>query len=120
MTAKEAVNWIINIMADVGKSEYRALWHYEQALMEIREMLETSAQPEPIKLHVDHALTEEEIKNLKHKIADSPIVLMPSAQPEMVKCKKCRYVYYDEEFGNYWCDRMSDPFRVEADGKWGK
>lgn len=41
-----------------------------------------SAQPEPIKLHVDHALTEEEIKNLKQKIADSSIVLMPSAQPE--------------------------------------
>ena len=48
MTAKEAVNWIINIMADIGKSEHRALWHYEQALMEIREMLETSAQPEII------------------------------------------------------------------------
>lgn len=44
MTAKEAVNWIINIMADIGKSEHRALWHYEQALMEIREMLEASAQ----------------------------------------------------------------------------
>ena len=40
------------------------------------------AQPEPIKLHIDHALTEDEIKNLKHKIADSPIVFMPSAQPE--------------------------------------
>lgn len=90
MTAKEAVNWIINIMADIGKSEYRALWHYEQALMEIREMLETSAQPEPIKLHVDHALTEEEIKNLKHKIADSPIVLMPSVQIEPLTDKEQR------------------------------
>ena len=47
---------------------------------------------------------------------------LPPAQPEMVKCKKCRYVYYDKEFGNYWCDRMSDSFKVEADGycKWGK
>lgn len=47
---------------------------------------------------------------------------LPSAQPEMVKCKKCRYVYYDEEFGNYWCNRMSDSFKVEADGycKWGE
>lgn len=39
-----------------------------------------SAEPEPIKLRVDHDLTEEEIKNLKQKIADSPIVLIPSAQ----------------------------------------
>ena len=46
MTNSEAVNWIINISADVGKAEHRDLWHYEQALSEIREMLE-SAQPEP-------------------------------------------------------------------------
>lgn len=41
---------------------------------------------------------------------------------EVVKCKKCRYVYYDTEFDNYWCNRMPDPFKVEADGycKWGK
>ena len=47
MTNGEAVNWIINISADIGKAEHRDLWHYEQALSEIREMLE-SAQPEPL------------------------------------------------------------------------
>lgn len=45
MTNSEAVNWLINISADIGKAEHRDLWHYEQALSEIREMLE-SAQPE--------------------------------------------------------------------------
>ena len=40
MTNDEAVNWIINISADIGKAEHRDLWHYEQALSEIREMLE--------------------------------------------------------------------------------
>lgn len=47
---------------------------------------------------------------------------LPSAQPEKVKCKKCRYVYYDKEFGNYWCNRKPDSFMVEEDGycKWGK
>lgn len=45
MTNGEAVNWLINISADIGKAEHRDLWHYEQALYEIREMLE-SAQPE--------------------------------------------------------------------------
>lgn len=44
MTNKEAVNWLINIMADIGKSEHSELWHYEQALMEIREMLEAEPQ----------------------------------------------------------------------------
>jgi len=45
MTNKEAVNWLINITADIGKSEHRDLWHYEQALSEIKEMLESS-EPE--------------------------------------------------------------------------
>ena len=44
MTNGEAVNWIINIMSDIGKAEHQELWHYEQALAEIREMLE-STQP---------------------------------------------------------------------------
>lgn len=41
MTNGEAVKWIINISADIGKAEHRDLWHYEQALYEIREMLES-------------------------------------------------------------------------------
>ena len=44
MTRGEAVIWLINITADIGKAEHRELWHYEQALMEIREMLEVSEQ----------------------------------------------------------------------------
>lgn len=40
MTNAEAVNWLINITADIGKAEHSDLWHYEQALSEIREMLE--------------------------------------------------------------------------------
>jgi len=47
MTNREAVNWLINLTADIGKAEHRSLWHYEQALYEIRDMLE-SAQPESL------------------------------------------------------------------------
>ena len=43
MTRNEAVNWLINVTADIGKIEHRDLWHYEQALSEIKEMLEESA-----------------------------------------------------------------------------
>ena len=55
-------------------------------------------------------------------LAKTYVEQLPSAQPEIARCKECRYVYYDEEFGNYWCDRMSGSFKVEADGycKWGK
>ena len=44
MTRGEAVNWLINITADIGKAEHRELWHYEQALSEIREMLESEPE----------------------------------------------------------------------------
>lgn len=44
MTKGEAVNWLINLMSDIGKIEHQELWHYEQALEEIREMLEEEAR----------------------------------------------------------------------------
>ena len=47
MTRGEAVNWLINIMSDIGKIEHQDLWHYEQALSEIREMLEDASAIEP-------------------------------------------------------------------------
>ena len=45
MDNREAVNWLINILEDIGKAEHSDLWHYEQALTEIKDMLK-SAQPE--------------------------------------------------------------------------
>lgn len=49
MNNAEAVNWLINITADIGKIEHQELWHYEQALSEIREMLENAPTIEPRK-----------------------------------------------------------------------
>ena len=51
MTKAEAVNWIINISADIGKIEHQDLWHYEQALDEIREMLEAKPERKAGKWH---------------------------------------------------------------------
>ena len=48
MTNKEAVNWIINLSADIGKSEHSELWHYEQALCEIKEILESAQEWIPV------------------------------------------------------------------------
>ena len=42
MDNREAVNWLINISADIGKAEHSDLWHYEQALTEIKDMLESA------------------------------------------------------------------------------
>ena len=50
-----------------------------------------SAQPEPIKISVDHAMTEEELKELKQKIADSPVVLLSPAQSDIIRCNACKH-----------------------------
>ena len=63
MTNGEAINWIINISADIGKAEHRDLWHYEQALSEIKEMLETS-QPEPCEDAVSRRRLLSDLKEL--------------------------------------------------------
>ena len=42
MNNREAVTWLINISADIGKAEHSDLWHYEQALTEIKDMLESA------------------------------------------------------------------------------
>lgn len=44
MTNGEAINWLINLASDIGKREHKDLWHYEQALSEIREMLESKSE----------------------------------------------------------------------------
>ena len=59
MTNGEAVNWLINISADIGKVEHRDLWHYEQALSEIREMLEYE-ESEPKWIPCSERLPEED------------------------------------------------------------
>lgn len=48
MNNREAVNWLNNILADIGKSEHNDLWHYEQALTEIKDMFEPT-RPEIIR-----------------------------------------------------------------------
>ena len=40
MTKGEACNWLRNLRADIGKIEHQELWHYEQALVEIMEMID--------------------------------------------------------------------------------
>lgn len=41
MTNKEAAIWLLNLRADIGKAQHSDLWHYEEALQEIQEILES-------------------------------------------------------------------------------
>ena len=75
MNNAEAVNWLINITADIGKIEHQDLWHYEQALSEIREMLEDTPtiEPEPKWIPCSERLPEEDgqyLITVKYKHVD--------------------------------------------------
>ncbi len=93
MDNREAVNWLINISADIGKAEHSDLWHYEQALTEIKDMLE-SAQLSQEGATTDTISTVSYIDLLKQMRKDGDMVpwegkdvfarirKLPSAQPE--------------------------------------
>lgn len=48
MTNKEAITWLNNLITSIGEPQHSELWHYEQALSEIKDMLKAlpSAEPE--------------------------------------------------------------------------
>ena len=123
MTNREAVNWLINITADIGKAEHRDLWHYEQALYEIREMFE--AQPEThdkrTETHVCDCISRQAAIDAIQKwglidglsegqaieiLADEEKV--PSAQPDLDEwCTDCSE--YDHE--RHCCPRFNKVIR---------
>lgn len=41
MTCKESIKWLENLKSDLGKSQFSELWHYEQALAETIELLQS-------------------------------------------------------------------------------
>ena len=111
MTRKEAVNWLINLSADIGKAEYKSLWHYEQALSEIRDLLESESQAELPDTNVGDIISRQAALNprvdvisprgTKRIITDTLnayreyIEKLPSAEPQIIRCKDCKHHGYD-------------------------
>lgn len=45
MNRKDAIKWLTRLIADIGKESHCDLWHYKQALDEIRMLLENPPEP---------------------------------------------------------------------------
>ena len=45
---EDAVIWLTNLLEDIGKIEHNELWHYEQALAEIIEMIRNDSHWIPV------------------------------------------------------------------------
>ena len=48
-----------------------------------------SAQPEPIKINIDD-FNKEDLERFKKELGNTPITVLP-AQPEIIRCKDCKY-----------------------------
>lgn len=117
MTNGEAINWIINISADIGKAEHRDLWHYEQALSEIKEMLE-SEQPDIPDTNIGCTISKQDaINEIARWIGylDDDMIWriqlslkrLPSAQLEQ---KKGEWVPYLTEGLRYKCSKCGSRY----------
>ena len=140
MTNGEAVTWIINIAADIGKIEHQDLWHYEQALSEIRDMLESAQrefnQAQSRNQPSDCISRQAALRGFaKHSDGWCYINALPSAQPdlaqllayecgkasaqpEIIRCKDCKYYQQDHLFKVGFCDgrkRNNDDFCSRAE-----
>ena len=47
MSNDDAIKWLENLKQDIGQLRHEDLWHYEQALDEIMELLEEQEAVEP-------------------------------------------------------------------------
>ena len=49
-----------------------------------------SAQPEPIKINIED-FNKEDWERFKKERGNTPITVLPSAQPEIIRCKDCKH-----------------------------
>ena len=77
-----------------------------------------SVQPEPLKITIDPP-TVDELERIKHAMRNTPVMLLPSAQPEIIRCKDCRWndgvAYCEMHFRDVkgddfcsWAERRTD------------
>lgn len=93
MTRGEACNWLRNLRADVGKIEHKGLWHYEQALAEIIELLEE----QPSIYAVKHGIWIEENTRTRSSKFYCSVCHRTAYDPQPTRIagwvKRCRYAY---------------------------
>lgn len=76
MTCKESIKQLENLKSDLGKSRFSELWHYEQALAEIIELLQSDRLVElPCKVGDKvYYLSIKKAVPLMHKIEEAGVL----------------------------------------------
>ena len=60
---------------------------------------------------LEHHKSQMGFLSIRKLIQDAPAV----DAVEVVRCKDCRYCYYDQIYFHYWCERTTGSVLVEAD-----
>lgn len=99
MTYEESIKWLENLKKELGQSRYQGLWHYEQALAETIELLQSHRLVElPCKVGeelfwTDHLKYHYRLKEYKF-IGDSIVMVIECVELHCI----CRLLV-DEHFG---------------------
>lgn len=80
----DAIDAVFERIKQIGFEENADVLSIRQAVREV-----SAVQPEPITVYIDHELTQEEYEKLRKDVANAPIMLLPSAQPENADCAYC-------------------------------
>ena len=66
---------------------------YNRAINDVQKMVLhlPSAQPEPLKITIDPETTADELERIKHAMRNTPVMLLLSEQPEIIRCRDCKY-----------------------------
>lgn len=76
MTCKESIKWLESLKKELGQSQYQGLWHYEQALSETIELLQSDRLVElPCKVWDKvYYITIKRYAPLTHKIVEAEVL----------------------------------------------
>ena len=74
INASDLIDWIMCVFSDWCVGDVRKIVDH------IEEM--PSAQPEPLKITIDHAPPADELERIKQAMRNTPVLLFPSAQSE--------------------------------------
>ena len=98
MTCKESIKWLENLKNDLGQSRHQDLWHYEQALAEIIELLQSDRLVElPCEIGtelflIDYPMVHHRLK--RYEITGTRVVMVIECFESQSICKRLVDVHF--------------------------
>ena len=86
MTSEDAIKWLENLKQDIGQLRYKDLWHYEEAIYEIIELLKKDLEKKYA------SLLEEKISELIKKNTELNFEMNQSIERAKPLYKNSTYV----------------------------